>query len=92
MEFMDYWHSLNPDTYLEIDYDRFIVNAEVESKRIFNHIGLEYTSNMVNIEDNKRSVMTASDLQIRSGIYTGSSDDWMNYKIFLKKFINAFTT
>lgn len=92
MEFMNYWHSLNPDTYLEIDYDRFIVNAEVQSKRIFNHIGLEYTSNMVNIEENKRSVMTASDLQIRSGIYTGSSDDWMNYKIFLKKFINAFGT
>ena len=92
MEFMNYWHSLNPDTYLEIDYDRFIVNAEVQSKRIFNHIGLEYTSNMVNIEENKRSVMTASDIQIRSGIYTGSSDDWMNYKIFLKKFINAFGT
>ena len=92
MEFMNYWHSLNPDTYLEIDYDRFVVNAEVESKRIFNHIGLEYTSNMVKIEENKRPVMTASDLQIRSGIYTGSSDDWMNYKIFLKKFINAFGT
>jgi hypothetical protein len=87
---MNYWHSLNADAYLEIDYDRFILNAEHESKRIFNYIGLEYTSNIVKIEDNKRSVMTASDLQIRSGIYTGSSDDWIKYKIFLKIFINKF--
>jgi hypothetical protein len=36
--------------------------------------------------------MTASDLQIRNGIYTGSSEDWMNYKIFLEKFIYAFGT
>ena len=92
MEFMEFWHSLSPDAYLEIDYDLFISNAEYESKRIFNYIGLEYTPNIVKIEENKRSVMTASDLQIRSGIYTGSSGDWMNYKIFLEKFIYAFGT
>jgi hypothetical protein len=92
MEFMEFWHSLIPDAYLEVDYDLFISNAEYESERILNYIGLEYNSNIVKIEENKRSVMTASDLQIRNGIYTGSSEDWMNYKIFLEKFIYAFGT
>jgi len=92
MEFMEFWNSLIPDAYLEVDYDLFISNAEYESERILNYIGLEYNSNIVKIEENKRSVMTASDLQIRNGIYTGSSEDWMNYKIFLEKFIYAFGT
>ena len=69
-----------------------ILNSEYESKRIFEYIGLEYTSNLLKVEENKRSVTTASDLQIRKGIYTGSSEEWMNYKIFLEKFISAFKT
>ena len=92
MEFMGFWHSLSPDDYLEVDYDFLILNSEYESKRIFEYIGLEYTSNILKVEENKRSVTTASDLQIRNGIYTGSSEEWMNYKIFLKKFISAFKT
>lgn len=92
IEFMEFWYSLIPDAYLEVDYDLLISNAEYESERILNYIGLEYTSNVLKIEENKRSVMTASDLQIRNGIYTGSSEDWMNYKIFLEKFIYALGT
>ena len=37
-----------------------------------------------------RSVMTASDLQVRDKIYKESSDKWHVYKAFLKKFESAF--
>jgi hypothetical protein len=39
---------------------------------------------------NKRSVLTASDLQVREAIYDGSSNSWVKYEPYIQKFTQAF--
>ena len=59
------------------------LNQEIESKKLIDYIGLEWDDNCLKPENNKRSVNTASNIQIRKKIYKGSSDKWKKYKPFL---------
>ena len=86
---MDFWNQKCAGQILNVQYDNFVLNSEQEAKMIFDYIGLEYSSDYLKLQNNHRSVMTASDLQVRDKIYKGSSETWINYKQFLEKFQKA---
>jgi tetratricopeptide (TPR) repeat protein len=88
--FMSFWDLQFKKDILNVNYDDLVLNSEFESKKIFNFIGVEYSSNYLNLESHSRSIMTASDLQVRDKIYQGSSDAWLKYKNYLTKFTTAF--
>jgi len=88
--FMSFWDLQFKEDILNVNYDDLVLNSEFESKKIFNFIGVEYSSNYLNLESHSRSIMTASDLQVRDKIYQGSSDVWLKYKNYLTKFTTAF--
>jgi len=58
---------------------------------MFSYLDLSYDENVLTIENNTRSVTTASDLQIRDKIYKNSSKSWMEYEKNLQKFTQAFS-
>ena len=86
---MDFWNLKCAGGILNVQYDNFVLNSEQEAKMIFDYIGLDYSSDYLQLQNNHRSVMTASDLQVRDKIYKGSSETWINYKQFLEKFQKA---
>jgi tetratricopeptide (TPR) repeat protein len=88
--FMSFWNLHLKAEILNVNYDDLVLNSEFESKKIFDFIGVEYSKNYLNLENHSRSIMTASDLQVRNEIYQGSSDVWLKYKNYLKKFTIAF--
>lgn len=88
--FMSFWDLQFKEDILNVNYDDLVLNSEFESKKIFDFIGVEYSSNYLNLESHSRSIMTASDLQVRDKIYQGSSDAWLKYKNYLTKFTTAF--
>ena len=87
---MSFWDLQFKEDILNVNYDYLVLNSEFESKKIFDFIGVEYSSNYLNLESHSRSIMTASDLQVRDKIYQGSSDAWLKYKNYLTKFTTAF--
>lgn len=89
LKFMNFWDLKCADEILNVHYDNFVLNSEQEAKMIFDYIGLEYSSDYLKLQNNHRSIMTASDLQVRDKIYKGSSETWSNYKQFLEKFQKA---
>ena len=88
--FMSFWSEKFKDSILNVNYDNLVLDSENESKKIFDYIGIEYSNECLNLEKNTRSIMTASDLQARGKIYTGSSNVWQKYKDHLGKFTGAF--
>ena len=87
---MDYWINKFSKEILQVKHESFILNSEEEAKRIFDFIGLEFSPNYLNLNNNSRSVMTASDLQVRDKIKKESSNGWLLYELHLDKFKKAY--
>ena len=88
--FMDFWYERYSSDIFSLNYDYFTGNTEQEAKKLFDFLGLDYLPEYLDLKNNQRSVMTASDLQVRDKIYKESSDKWRIYKSFLNKFEGAF--
>ena len=91
-DIMQFWNTYLPNHILNISYEELVDQPQEIIKKIFSFIDLPYDGNVLNIQNNKRSVTTASDLQIRDQIYKGSSKSWMVYEKNLQKFTQAFTS
>ena len=53
------------------------------SKEVINYLGLDWEKKCLSPHTNKRSVATASNLQVREKVYQGASEKWKNYTPFL---------
>ena len=82
---MEFWNvQLSKGDIFDINYDFLTFNPEIEIKNILNYLELDWEDACLNPHLNDRTVSTASDLQIRKKIYSGSSDDWLKYRSLLK--------
>lgn len=89
---MQFWNNSLPNLVFNIPYEELVDQPQEIMQKVFSFIDLPYDGNVLNIQNNKRSVTTASDLQIRDQIYKGSSKSWMVYEKNLQKFTQAFTS
>ena len=80
---MEYWGNALSDKIYELDYERLTVDQESETRRLIEYLGLDWDENCLSPENNKRSVATASNVQVRGKIYKGSSEGWRKYQQFL---------
>jgi hypothetical protein len=79
-DIMQFWNISLPNHALTIPYEELVDQPQEIMQKVFSFIDLPYDGNVLNIQNNKRSVTTASDLQIRDQIYKGSSKSWMVYE------------
>ena len=80
---MDFWASTLSRRLYNLDYELLTVNQDSETRRLIEYLGLEWDENCLSPENNKRSVATASNLQVRRKVYRGSSEKWKKYQPFL---------
>ena len=59
------------------------MNQEEETKRLIKFLELPWQDSCLYPHKNKRSVKTASNLQVRQKVYRGSSEDWRKFEPFL---------
>jgi tetratricopeptide (TPR) repeat protein len=88
-QLMKAWHGLAPGRILDVRYEGLVSNPLSESKRIFDYLGLEYSSDLIKIENNKTTTTTASSLQVREGIHSRNIAGWKNYEDHLTDLITA---
>jgi tetratricopeptide (TPR) repeat protein len=91
-DIMQFWNISLPNRVFSIPYEDLVGHPQEMMQRVFSFIDLPYDENVLNIQNNKRSVTTASDLQIRDQIFKGSSKSWMLYEKNLQKFTQAFSS
>ena len=82
-DLMQYWHQALPDRIYGLDYDALTENQEEETRKLIDHLGLEWDDACLSPQDNTRGVATASAAQVRQKVYQGSSEKWKRYQPFL---------
>ena len=82
-EMMNFWRDKYPSRLIEIDYDKFVLDYETNSKSVIAEIGLSWENKILNFYENKRVVETNSLLQVRSKVYQDSSQKWKKYEKYL---------
>ncbi len=83
-DLMEFWEkSLSKNIYT-LDYELLTVNQEDETRKLIEYLDLDWDEKCLFPQNNKRSVSTASNTQVRKKVYQGSSRQWEKYKPFLK--------
>ena len=76
---MVFWRNEFPGEFREIYYEQLTVDPEPVMRELLSYIGLEWDPGVLSPDKNSRAIKTASALQIRNKIYTGSSEQWKKY-------------
>jgi hypothetical protein len=88
-EIMAFWHDLFPNQIYDISYEDLTTNQEEETRKLLKYCELDWDENCLNFHFNKRTVKTASSLQVREKMYQGSSEVWKKYETHLNPLING---
>ena len=79
-DIMAHWKQVLPVPVLESHYEKLVSNPQVYAKKLVEWLGLEWNEECLNFQKNKKIVRTASVIQVRKPIYTGSVARWKNYE------------
>ena len=89
-ELMAFWDKHYSTQIYHLDYDRLTLEQEIETRKLIEHIELDWEDACLSPHENKRSVRTASQQQVREKIYKGSSQAWQKYEKFLNSAFEIF--
>ena len=82
-DLMHFWEAeLNKD-FFTLNYDLLVGNLEAEVRRLLNYCGLPWDRKCIEPHKNKRLVRTSSKIQIGKKVFSGSSEKWRKYNVFL---------
>ena len=82
-DIMEFWHQVLPGRIYDIEYERFTEQQREETHKLIDHLGLYWDDACLSPQDNKRGVATASNVQVRTKVYEGSSGRWKCYRPYL---------
>ena len=82
-QYFEFWKSSVADQFVTVDYEKFTKNQNTETRQLISELGLTWSDSCLAPHKNKRIPETISQQQVRSPVYTGSSDEWKMYKSFL---------
>lgn len=91
-DLMEFWDQQYSDKIYHLDYERLTREQEPETRKLIEHLELDWEDDCLSPQENKRSVRTASQLQVRQKVYTGSSRSWRKYEPFLNGVFDEFET
>lgn len=83
LEMMRFWSNKFDKNILNINYDDFVKNFELNSKYILNYLKLDWENNLKNYDKKKRAVITASYQQVRGKIIQDTSQTWKKFSSYL---------
>jgi hypothetical protein len=86
---MDHWRALLPGRFLEVQYEDIVADMEKQARALLSYCDLPWEDACLAFHKTKRSVRTASVLQVRQPIYTSSVQRWRRVEKYLAPLIDA---
>lgn len=77
---MGHWHQLYPGKILDVSYEALLEDLEGQTQRMLDFCDLPFETACLSFFNNRRTVKTASFLQVRQPIYQTSRGRWKNYE------------
>ncbi len=90
-DLMQFWMGHYGDRIYNLNYDNLTINQDDETRRLIQYLGLEWENDCLSPQHNKRSVRTASQLQVRQKVYQGSSQQWRKFEPYLNGVFDQLT-
>jgi len=78
-QLMQHWYSILPGFLYPLHYEKLVTNQKEEISKLLRFCGLNWEDNVLSFQNNKRSIRTASVVQVRQKIYTSSANKWHRY-------------
>ncbi|WP_269716624.1 tetratricopeptide repeat-containing sulfotransferase family protein [Caulobacter sp. NIBR2454] len=72
-------HTLPTDRFTEVAYEDLIADQEGETRRLLSFCGLNWDERCLAFHENPNPVATASSVQVRSPLHSGSIGRWKRY-------------
>jgi tetratricopeptide (TPR) repeat protein len=76
---MAHWQNAIGDRWLSVRYEDLVANQENETRRIINHLGLEWEEACLSFHTQQSAVSTASAVQVRQPLYKDAVGRWKRY-------------
>ena len=89
VELMELWMEDYSDQIYNLSYEKLTIDQEAETKELIQYLDLEWNEACLSPQNNKRSVQTASQQQVRQKVYQGSSAAWRKYEPYLNDAFSA---
>ena len=86
---MKFWTNKLGKRIYKLNYELLVINQKKETQKLIDYLDLDWDEKYLSPQNNKRSVATASNLQIREKVYQGSSQNWKKYLPFLNGALNC---
>ncbi len=87
---MAHWRAvLPPGTMIEVQYEQLVRDFASEARRLVEFCGLEWDTRCLAFHENRRTVRTLSQSQVRQPLYQSAIDRWRPYEPWLKPLISA---
>ena len=86
-ELMKFWNDLHPKKIYNLNYELLTESPAKQLTPLFRYLNLEYKNDFLQFYKNYGLIETASLSQVRKQLYTGSSLNYLNFKVFLNEFI-----
>ncbi len=81
---MAHWRSTLPKgTILEVPYEKLVADPEAGIREIVQFVGLPWDPRCLRFHETERTVITASNWQVRQRISTSAAGRWRNYERYL---------
>jgi tetratricopeptide (TPR) repeat protein len=79
-QLMSHWRTHLPtDRFIEVAYEDIVHDQERQTRRLLDFCGLEWQQSCMRFHENKAPVSTASSVQVRQPLYSGSIGRWQRY-------------
>jgi tetratricopeptide (TPR) repeat protein len=88
---MAYWHRSLPGWIFDSEYEQLVADPEARIRELLEFCGLPFEAGCLRFHTSKRSVATASAMQVRSPIHTQSIQLWTHYEQELQPLKHALS-
>jgi len=86
---MSHWDNLFPGEIFTLQYENLVMDQEKISRKLIDYIGLQWDENCLEFHNNKRVVMSPSNIQVRQPMYKKSMNRWKAYEKHLQPLIET---
>ena len=89
---MEFWETQYAGQIYHLNYDKLTDEQEDQTRKLIEHLGVEWENACLSPQENKRSIRTASQQQVREKVYKGSSQAWRKFEPYLSYAFNELYT
>ena len=92
VELMAYWRDVLGDRFIEIDYEDTVGEFEKQARNLIDYVDLPWDDACLQPHKQKRTVLTASKMQVIKPVYKTSVKSWKKYEKQLAPLIDELSS